>query len=83
MTEPDYNIALPDVAKYHVVNSDSKFCGLELEKIVEYLAKFDTELGNTEKEIYNEKYSMYYRFTTENNRTFITSKSHSQHRTAV
>ncbi|XP_061170592.1 uncharacterized protein LOC133179933 [Saccostrea echinata] len=81
--EPEYRMTLPDPLSYFDVNADSTFSGTTLEKLTSYLAKFDNQLDNKVKRLYNERTIRYFKISYDNDLTYVASSCYAEYRTGI
>ena len=74
LTEPEYNMVVPDGSLYKDVNADTKFCDFSMDTVVHYLHQFDKELDiKTIQEFYDDTMLKYFRLASENEKMFVKS----------
>ncbi|XP_062605921.1 uncharacterized protein LOC134267719 [Saccostrea cucullata] len=81
--EPEYKMTLPDPLSYFDVNADSTFSGTTLEKLTSYLAKFDKQLDNKVKRLYNERTIRYFKISYDNDLTYVASSCYAEYRKGI
>lgn len=77
-------MSLPDPLLYFDVNADSKFSGnTTLEKLISYLSKFDKQLDNKVKRLYNERTIRYFKLSSDNDCTYVASSCYAEYRKGI